>query len=95
MEKAVARHEIRGTMQELISIASYLLPAKGRLYLIYPASRTVDLLVALRGQTLEPKRLQFVYPRAGKEAKFILMESAKATGAEVKVMDPLIIDGPP
>ena len=94
MEKAVARHEIRGTLQELISIASYLLPAKGRLYLIYPASRTVDLLVALRGQTLEPKRLQYVYPRPGQEAKFILIESVKATGAEVKVMAPLIIDGP-
>jgi tRNA1Val (adenine37-N6)-methyltransferase len=94
MEKAVARHEIKGTLQDLISMASHLLPPKGRCYLVYPASRTVDLLMVLRGQKLEPKRLQFVYPRPGEEAKFILIESAKAAGAEVKVMTPLIIDGP-
>ena len=94
-EKAMARHEIMGTLQELISVAAYLLPAKGRLYLIYPASRAVDLLVALREQSLEPKRIQYVHPRAGEEAKFILVESVKATGIEVKVMAPLIINGPP
>ena len=47
MEKAIARHEIKGTLEDLISIASYLLPLKGRCYLIFPASRTVDLLVVI------------------------------------------------
>ena len=95
VEKAVARHEIMGTVQELLSAAAYLLPAKGRLYLIYPASRAVDLLVGLREQSLEPKRVQFVYPRAGEEAKFILVESVKSTGVELKVMPPLLIDSTP
>jgi len=94
-EKAVARHEIKGTLEDLTSIASYLLPPKGRCYLIYPASRTVDLLVAFRGQKLEPKRLRFVYPRAGESALFILIESVKATGVEVEVMEPLILHGSP
>jgi len=47
-EKAMARHEIMGTLQELISVAAYLSPGEGRLYLIYPASRAVDLLGAER-----------------------------------------------
>jgi tRNA1Val (adenine37-N6)-methyltransferase len=93
-EKAVARHEIKGTLQDLTSIASYLLRPKGRCYLIYPASRIVDLLVTLRKQNLEPKRLQFVHPRPGEPAKFILIESAKATGVEAKVMDPVMIGAP-
>jgi len=91
MEKAIARHEIKGTLEDLISAASYLLPNKGKCYLIFPALRTVDLFVALRDEKLEPKRLQFVYPRFGGEAIFILIESVKAGGAEVKIMDPLIV----
>jgi tRNA1Val (adenine37-N6)-methyltransferase len=90
-EKAVARHEIRGTLGDLITIASYLLPPKGRCYLIFPVLRTVDLLVALRGAKLEPKRLQFVHPRVAEEAKFILIESIKGGGVELKIMDPLIL----
>jgi tRNA1Val (adenine37-N6)-methyltransferase len=93
MEKAIARHEIKGTLEDLISIASYLLPTKGRCYLIFPALRTVDLLVSLRDGKLEPKRLQFVHPRSGKEAKFILTESIKASGVELKLMAPLILHG--
>jgi len=93
MDKAIARHEITGTLEDLISIASYLLPPKGRCYLIFPALRTVDLLVVLRSQKLEPKRLQFVHPHVGEEAKFILSESIKDSGVELKVIDPLILPG--
>jgi len=95
MEKAIARHEIKGTLEDSISIASYLLPPKGRCYLIFPVLRTVDLLVVLRNEKLEPKRLQFVYPRTGEDAKFILVESIKASGVELKIMEPLILHGNP
>jgi tRNA1Val (adenine37-N6)-methyltransferase len=93
-EKAMARHEIKGTLQDLISTASYLLPPKGRCYLIFPALRTVDLFVALRDGKLEPKRLQFVHPRREAEAKFVLTESIKTSGVELKIMNPLILREP-
>jgi tRNA1Val (adenine37-N6)-methyltransferase len=91
MEKAVARHEIKGTIEDLISIASHLLPSKGRCYLIYPASRVVDLLYTLRSQRLEPKRLQFVHPHLDEGAKFILVESIKASGVELRILKPLFL----
>jgi tRNA1Val (adenine37-N6)-methyltransferase len=91
-EKAVARHEIKGTLHDLISTASHLLPPKGRCYLIFPAVRTVDLFVALRAEKLEPKRLQFVYPRPEAEAKFVLSESIKTSGVELKIMNPFILN---
>jgi tRNA1Val (adenine37-N6)-methyltransferase len=72
-------------------MASYLLPNKGRCYLIFPALRTVDLLMALRGEKLEPKRLQFVHPRLEEGAKLILIESIKASGVELKIMEPLVL----
>jgi tRNA1Val (adenine37-N6)-methyltransferase len=94
MDKAIARHEIKGKLEDLISMSSYLLPPKGRCYLIFPALRTVDLFVALRKGELEPKRIQFVHPRMGEEAKFILVESFKASGVELKIMRPLILEEP-
>ncbi len=93
VEKAIARHEIKGTLEDMIDIASYLLPLKGRCYLIFPALRTIDLFVALRAGKLEPKRVQFVHPGFGKEAKFVLAESMKASGVELKLMEPLILQG--
>jgi tRNA1(Val) A37 N6-methylase TrmN6 len=56
--------------------------------------RTVDLFVALRKGKLEPKRIQFVHPRVGEEAKFILVESFKASGVELKITRPLILKEP-
>ena len=93
MEKAVARHEIKGTLEDLVTIASYLLRAKGRCYLIYPASGAVDLLVILRSGNLEPKRLQFVHSRRGEAARFVLTESIKGSGVELKIMEPSILHG--
>jgi tRNA1Val (adenine37-N6)-methyltransferase len=90
-EKSIARHEIKATLDDLVSIGSYLLPHKGRCYLIFPASRTADLLVALRKKDLEPKRVQFIHPRAGESAKFILVESVKSSGIELNVLPPLIL----
>jgi tRNA1Val (adenine37-N6)-methyltransferase len=90
-EKAIARHEIKGTLDDLIKMAAYLLPAKGRCYLIYSASRAVDLLFTLRRCNLEPKRLRFVHPKKKEDAKFMLVESVKASGTELKIMEPLVI----
>jgi len=46
----------------------------------------------LRSRKLEPKRLQFVHPRIGEDAKFILAESIKTSGVELKVTAPLILE---
>jgi tRNA1Val (adenine37-N6)-methyltransferase len=94
-EKAIARHEIRGSLADLISVASYLLPSKGRCYLIYPATRTVDLFVTLRGKHLEPKRVQLVYPHPDEGAKFILVEAVKTRGVELKTLPPLVLNPAP
>jgi len=91
LEKAIARHEIKGTLEDLISIVSYLLPPKGRCYLIYPASRAVDLLVVLRNKKVEPKRMQLVYSHSDEGAIFTLIEAVKSSGIELKILPPLIL----
>lgn len=90
-EKAIARHEIKGTLDDLVQMAAYLLPDKGRCYLIYSASRAIDLLFTLRHRNLEPKRMQFVHPKRKEDARFVLVESVKAGGKELKIMEPLVL----
>lgn len=91
VEKAIARHELKGTLEDLISISSYLLKHKGRVYLIFTAQRAVDLLIALRKENIEPKQIQFVFPQPKEGAKFILVEAVKSSGIELKILPPLIL----
>ena len=58
-EKALARHEIKATLEDVIRTACHLLKDKGRLAMIYPASRAAALIKEMARFHLEPKRLQF------------------------------------
>ena len=90
-EKAVARHEIRATLEEVLRSAHYLLIDKGRLAMIYPASRSADLIRGLGKYHLEPKRIQFVHSREGDEARLVLVEALKEGQAQVKVLPPFFL----
>jgi tRNA1(Val) A37 N6-methylase TrmN6 len=45
----------------------------------------------MRQYKLEPKRLQFVYPKQGKEANMLLVEGVKQGSPDLKVLPPLYI----
>ncbi len=92
-EKAVARHEIRGTIDDFLVSARYLLKESGRVYVIYPASRGVHLITRMRKSGMEPKRLRVVYSSSSSGAAFILAEGVKGAGEEVEIMPPLFIYG--
>jgi len=90
-EKQIARHEIHGELGDFLAAAAYLLRAKGRLYLVYLASRAVDLLSAMRQARLEPKRLRMVHSFSGSEASLILVEGVKHGRSGVDILPPLIV----
>jgi tRNA1Val (adenine37-N6)-methyltransferase len=90
-ERAIARHEIELSLQELVSTASYLLKHSGRLYLIYHPFRLVELIYFLKESRLEPKRMRFVHSRQGDEAKMVLIEAAKGSGTWLKIDPPLYL----
>lgn len=90
-ERAVARHEIEMTLQDLISTASYLLKHSGKFCLIYHPFRLAELISILREAKLEPKRMRFVHSRPGEEAKMVLIEAAKGSGIWLKIDPPLYI----
>lgn len=90
-EKKIARHEILGTLQDFLEAGRYLLRADGRMTLVYPAVRSIDLLAALRAARLEPKRLRVVYSQPDAEASLILVEGVKGGRSGAKIMPPLFI----
>lgn len=90
-EKAIARHEIKLRLHELIDAASYLLKSKGRFCMVYHPSRLSELMDILKKRGLEPKRLRFVHSHISSEAKMILLEAAKDGKGGVKVDKPLFI----
>jgi tRNA1Val (adenine37-N6)-methyltransferase len=90
-EKAIARHEIKLKLNELVNAASYLLKAKGRFYIIYHPYRFPELIDTLKKREIEPKRLRFVHSNVSSEAKMILLESVKKGKQGMKVDKPLFI----
>ena len=90
-EKALARHEFKAALRDVLRAAQYLLKEKGRLAMIYPASRAAELIQEMRPFHLEPKRLQFVHSRMKEEARLMMVEAFKEGRAQVRVLPPLIL----
>jgi tRNA1Val (adenine37-N6)-methyltransferase len=90
-EKAVARHEIKATLKDVLQAAHYLLKDKGRLAMIYPASRAADLMRGLSKFHLEPKCIQFVHSHEKDEARLVLVEALKEGRAQVKIFPPFFL----
>lgn len=90
-EKRVARHEIQTKLQDFLRAAGYLLRRGGKIAMVYPATRLVDLLHDMREQRLEPKRMQLVHSFKGAEASLALVEGIREGRAELKLLPPLTI----
>ncbi len=90
-EKALARHEINATLEEMLRVAYHLLKDRGRLVVIYPASRAADLIEEMAGFHLEPKRMQLVHSHEKDEARLILVEALKEGHVQVRILPPFIL----
>jgi tRNA1Val (adenine37-N6)-methyltransferase len=90
-EKAVARHEIKGSLSEFLSASKYLLKPKGRVFTIYPAARMVELISLFRKKDIEPKRMKLVFSDAASTAEFVLVEGRSGSREELKMEPPLFI----
>lgn len=90
-EKAMARHEINATLGDLLRVAYHLLKDRGRLVMIYPATRAAELIKEMAGFHLEPKRMQFVHSKEKDEARLVLVEALKEGRAQVRILPPFVL----
>ena len=92
-QKAIARHELAASIEDIFFAAAHLLPQGGRLALIYPASRAGNLLHAAEANRFSPKRLTVIYSRTGETARLVHLECRKAGGEELRIEPPFYIYG--
>lgn len=92
-ERAVARHEILASLDEILASARGLVRGKGRLAMIYPAVRLSDLMTRMQKHGFEPKRVQIVYPSLQSEAKLALVEATAGGRSGVRILPPLLEQG--
>lgn len=89
--KAIARHEILCSLEDVVRETSRVLKPNGRFYLIHRPFRLVEIISTLTTYKLEPKRMKFVYPYVDKEPNMVMMECIKGAKSMVKVEKPLIV----
>jgi tRNA1Val (adenine37-N6)-methyltransferase len=90
-EKAVARHELRIKLPELVGAASYLLKGKGRFFMIFHPDRVLEVVDTLRANRLEPKRIRFVHNDIGSGSKIFMIESVRDGRPGLKIEKPLCL----
>lgn len=88
---AYARHEILCTLEDAIRVSSQVVKQGGKVAFVHRSGRMMDIVTMMRQYRLEPKRIQFVYPKAGKEANTILVEAIKDGNPDLKILPPLIV----
>lgn len=89
--KAIARHELLCTLEDVAREASRLLKPKGRFYMVHRPFRLVEILNTLTAHNLEPKRMKLVHPYVDKEPNMVLLECLKGGRSMIKVEPPLIV----
>lgn len=89
--KAIARHELLCSLEDVISQSSKLLRPGGNFYMVHRPFRLADIIVFMRQYKLEPKRMKLVHPFVDKEPNMVLLEANRGGKARMTVEKPLIV----
>ena len=89
--KAIARHEILCTLEDVIAQAAVLLKPGGNFFMVHRPFRLAEIMVLLHQYKLEPKRMQMVHPFIDKEPNMVLIEANRGGKPRMSVEKPLII----
>jgi len=92
-QRAIARHELLASLDDILRAVAALLTKKGRFALVYPAGRLAEMLVRLRRFNLEPKRVRIHYPNLESNAKLALIEATLGGRPGLEILPPLLGQG--
>lgn len=89
--KAIARHELLCTLEDVVREASGVLKPQGRFYMVHRPFRLAEIFCTMSRYKLEPKRMRLVYPYADREPNMVLIEGLKGGRPRITVEKPLIV----
>ncbi len=91
MPKAIARHEIKCSLEDVVRETAKVLNTGGRFYLVHRPFRLAEIFGMLLQYKLEPKRMKMVHPFIDKEPNMVLIEAVKGGNSRITVEAPLIV----
>ena len=89
--KALARHEVLCSLDDILRESMRLMQDKSRFYMIHRPFRLTEIMIKMHQYKIEPKRIRFVYPYIDKEPAMVLIEGVRGAKPRVTVEPPLII----
>lgn len=89
--KAIARHEILCTLEDVIRESARLLKPRGRFYMVHRPFRLSEIMCLMHQYGLEPKRMRLVHPFIDKEPNMVLIEGLRGGKPRITVEKPLIV----
>ena len=89
--KAVSRHEVLCTLEDVVREASKVLKPGGRFYMVHRPHRLIEIITALKAYKLEPKRMKFVHPYVDKDANMVLIEAVRGGKPMMKLEAPVVV----
>ena len=87
--KTIARHEIKLNLDNLFNIAKKLLKNNGVIAIVQRPDRLIDIIISMKKNNIEPKKIRFVYPKMNSEANILLIEGSKNGKSGMKILPPL------
>lgn len=91
-EIAIATHEVKTNLKDILQTASKILKYGGKLFMVHRADRLADIIFELKSNRLEPKVLRVVYPKQTKAPNLVLIEAKKGAKSGLKIEKPLILN---
>ena len=89
--KAIARHEVLCSLDDILRESMRLMQDKSRFYMIHRPFRLTEIMIKMHQYKIEPKRIRFVHPYIDKEPAMVLIEGVRGAKPRVTVEPPLII----
>lgn len=89
--KAISRHEVLCTLDDVVREGAKLLKPGGRMYMVHRPHRLIEIITAMKQYKLEPKRMKMVHPFREKEANMVLIEAVRGGGSWLKVEAPIVV----
>ena len=89
--KSIARHELYMNLEDIFKISKKLLKNNGIVSIVHRPERLVEILELMKLYNIEPKKLQFIYPKEGKNSNMILIEGKKNGNPGLKILKPLFV----
>ncbi|AYE38467.1 tRNA1(Val) (adenine(37)-N6)-methyltransferase [Companilactobacillus zhachilii] len=89
---AIARHELKATLTDILSTIKILLKENSHAYIVYRPERLSELFSIMTQEKLQPKRIRFVRSLSNKDANLVLLDVVKTVkSASLRVEPDLVI----